>query len=414
MLFPIVSLFFISYPYFWIALRALYIVACPSFFSYTFCFSYLASILTSLTFWLTALIMITTPKKMSPFIICLLIILFIAFSSSNLIVFYFFFEASLIPTLIIVLGWGTQPERIQASFYLLIYTVSRRLPLLISMIYIFYNRGHLSSLMPNYFPSLWITIILAFLVKIPMYGVHLWLPKAHVEAPVAGSIILAGILLKLGGYGMILFSSLSPPASFFFSSFLMASSMWGAIVTSALCLRQTDIKALIAYSSVGHIALVIGGILSNTSWGWKGATIIMVAHGLSSPALFYIANSVYSSSGSRALILNKGAFNAVSPFIIMWCFLFSAANMAAPPFIRLPREIILLTRILSQSIFLASIIVVVSFLAGAYSMFLFSSLSHGRPVSCSTLKPLPSKDFSVLFFHFCPLALLTLKLSVFI
>jgi len=143
-------------------------------------------------------------------------------------------------------------------------------------------------------------------VKIPLYGVHLWLPKAHVEAPIAGSMILAAVLLKLGGYGIMRMMVLLDPLSKELAYPFIALALWGVIITGSICLRQTDLKSLIAYSSVSHIGLVAGGILIQTPWGFTGALVLMIAHGLASSALFCLANTNYERTHSRTIVLARG------------------------------------------------------------------------------------------------------------
>lgn len=324
------------------------------------------------------------PKIFSITVYTLTFILVEAYSTSNLFNFYILFEASLIPTLILVLSWGLQPERLQAGTYLILYIIVASLPLLFS-IFIIYNKNfHLNLFLPFWSAPVspkflivwWGFTLLPFLVKTPIYSVHLWLPKAHVEAPVAGSIILAGILLKLGSYGLFRLSAHFPQATLIWSTPILVLSLWGACIASILCLRQTDIKALIAYSSVSHIGLVTAGILTQTQWGWAGALLLVVAHGLASSGLFALANTVYETAHSRNLILLKGIIN-LFPVITIWWFLLSARNLGAPPSINILSEIILITATISFSSFTMLIISLIIILTTAYCLLLFSTTQYG-------------------------------------
>jgi len=240
-----------------------------------FCRSYLRSILIFLTLTLALLCLITTPyEKDGPYVLLLLSLIFVlvaCFSVRNVIMFYVCFEASLIPTLLLIIGWGYQPERIQAGTYIILYTVAASLPLLLLLLKSISEVGSSNILLmqdraytvPG---GLVIFLLIAFLVKLPIYRVHLWLPKAHVEAPLVGSMILAGILLKLGGYGLYLMSFIFSSSYKYCVIYLIISTrVWGGLVVTFMCLRQIDIKALVAYSSVRHIAIVSGGLILNTS-----------------------------------------------------------------------------------------------------------------------------------------------------
>ena len=341
----------------------------------------------------------------------LLYILLLCFSRVNIIIFYFFFEASLIPTLLLIIIWGYQPERLQAGTYLMLYTISASLPLLIGLLILVNHNGHLNILLLFHSlpltPSLsfiWsLQLSLAFLVKLPLYSTHLWLPKAHVEAPVAGSIILAGILLKLGVYGLLRIFSLFPliPQTLFF--FIMPLRILGAILTRFVCLRQTDFKALIAYSSVGHIGLVSGGVFSGFCWGWEGALTISIAHGLCSSGLFALANILYLTTNTRSLFLIKG-LQTYFPIMTLWWFLFSIGNIAAPPSLNLLAEILLISRTLASTSLSILPLIFLSFLAAGYSLFLYTSLHHGAPRK--QINPLlhhTPRNYSVMFLHLFPL-----------
>nr|YP_010728510.1 NADH dehydrogenase subunit 4 [Stictochironomus juncaii]WEF49751.1 NADH dehydrogenase subunit 4 [Stictochironomus juncaii] len=346
-------------------------------------------------------------------VLCLLILLILTFMSLNMFLFYIFFESSLIPTLFLIFGWGYQPERLQAGLYLLFYTLFASLPLLMALFFIFSEEFFLNFLFMKEFDLihllLYFFLTFAFLVKMPMFLVHLWLPKAHVEAPVSGSMILAGILLKLGGYGMIRVFPIILKVSLKMNIFWLILSLVGGSLVSLMCLRQIDLKSLVAYSSVAHMSLVIGGLMVLLSWGWGFSFSLMIAHGLCSSGLFFLVNLFYERLGSRSLLINKGMLSFM-PSISMWWFLLCSSNMAAPPSVNLLGEIGLLNSVVGWSKYAMLMLIFISFFSAAYSLYLYSYSQHGKFSSSNySFSFALNREYLILLLHWLPVNFLILK-----
>nr|QYK19572.1 NADH dehydrogenase subunit 4 [Thorichthys meeki]WRM53641.1 NADH dehydrogenase subunit 4 [Thorichthys meeki] len=347
------------------------------------------------------------------------IFLILAFSATELIMFYIMFEATLIPTLVIITRWGNQTERLNAGTYFLFYTLAGSLPLLVALLLLQNSSGTLSLLTLQFSPFInltsfadklwWAGCLLAFLVKMPLYGAHLWLPKAHVEAPIAGSMVLAAVLLKLGGYGMMRMMTMLEPLTKELSYPFIILALWGVIMTGSICLRQTDLKSLIAYSSVSHMGLVAAGILIQTPWGFTGALILMIAHGLTSSALFCLANTNYERTHSRTLLLARG-LQMILPLMTAWWFIASLANLALPPLPNLMGELMIITSLFSWSWWTIILTGAGTLITASYSLYMFLMTQRGPlPSHIMALTPTHSREHLLLTLHLFPLLLLILK-----
>nr|YP_009178628.1 NADH dehydrogenase subunit 4 [Paroedura picta]ALF04028.1 NADH dehydrogenase subunit 4 [Paroedura picta] len=339
--------------------------------------------------------------------------LILTFLMADLMMFYIMFEATLLPTLILITRWGGQAERLTAGTYFLFYTLVGSIPLLVAILKLYATNHHTSTLIltllqPHmHSPMLWLACMMALLVKMPLYGLHLWLPKAHVEAPIAGSMILAAVLLKLGGYGIIRLTTTLTPTTQAMYYPLIALALWGMVMACLTCLRHTDLKAIIAYSSVSHMGLVISATMINTPWSIGGAMVLMVAHGLTSSMLFCLANTNYERTHTRTLTLTRGS-QLMLPLMAMWWLSACLANMALPPTINLLSELMVISSLFnwaSTTIFLTA---PTTLITATYSLYIFITLQRNKTTMNTPTKPITTREHLLMALHMLPLISLTL------
>lgn len=336
----------------------------------------------------------------------------------DLLLFYIFFESVLIPMFLIVGIWGSRERKILAAYYFFLYTLLGSVLMLLSILYIYYQVGTTDyevlltfSFSPLEQKFLWFTFFLAFAGKVPMIPLHLWLPEAHVEAPTAGSVILAGILLKLGTYGFIRFSlPLFPKASFFFTPLVYSIAVTGIIYTSFTAIRQTDFKRIIAYTSIAHMNLVILGIFSFNNVGIEGAILQSLSHGFVASALFLVIGVVYDRYRTR-IVQYYGGLASVMPIYIFIFLFFTMANISFPGTSSFVGEFLLLAgsfKVNSSITFLGATGVIIG---GAYSLWLFNRIAYGNLKTQYTTEflDLTPREFVV----FLPLILGTLVLGIY-
>nr|YP_009111971.1 NADH dehydrogenase subunit 4 [Botaurus stellaris]AHN95870.1 NADH dehydrogenase subunit 4 [Botaurus stellaris] len=390
----------------------------------------ISSPLLILSYWLLPLTILASQNHLQhepttrerTFIMTLIMIqpfIILAFSATELMLFYISFEATLIPTLILITRWGDQPERLSAGIYLLFYTLISSLPLLVTILHLHAQIGtlHLTMLKlthptpttpwAHFLSSL--ALLMAFMVKAPLYGLHLWLPKARVEAPIAGSMLLAALLLKLGGYGIMRITLLTGPISNHLYYPFLTLALWGALMTSSICLRQTDLKSLIAYSSVSHMGLVIAAGMIQTHWSFSGAMTLMISHGLTSSMLFCLANTNYERTHSRILLLTRG-LQPLLPLMATWWLLANLTNMALPPTTNLMAELTIMIALFNWSTPTILLTGAASLLTASYTLFMLLTTQRGPlPNYITSIQNSNTREHLLMTLHIIPMLLLILK-----
>uniref|UniRef100_UPI0030FEC10E NADH dehydrogenase subunit 4 n=1 Tax=Neoseiulus chebalingensis TaxID=3061192 RepID=UPI0030FEC10E len=344
--------------------------------------------------------------------------LMMCFLVNNILLFYIFFEFSLVPLIFLILMKGGSIERFMASVYLFMYTFFSSLFFLGFMLML--GGGSMSDiclvniLLFHKWESFYcLFLFFVFFVKMPLYGVHMWLPKAHVEAPVEGSMILAAVLLKLGCFGInriFMWLNMYMYKNLFF--FFMVFSAMSSLYISLICLRQTDVKLMIAYSSISHMGLLLGGLLSLSKLGMVGMVGMALSHGFCSSALFYLGNMCYERCKTRNLFLFKGLFYYY-PFLSFFWLVFCVFNMGAPFSVNFFSEIFLVLCFLNKTIGFSLVLCLILFMTVCYSLNMYLRVSHGNLLMMNFMMKESHLDFFILFGHLLFLLIWGFKLSYF-
>ena len=362
----------------------------------------------------------TIEKRLKEYMIAFLLLeVFMVgvFVSLDIVLFYVFFEAGLIPMFIIIGVWGGK-DRVYASYKFFLYTLLGSVLMLLAIMAMYWQAGttDITELLAYNFPAhmqtwLWLAFFASFAVKMPMWPVHTWLPDAHVQAPTAGSVILAGVLLKLGGYGFIRFSlAMFPLASDYFAPFVFALSVIAIIYTSLVAMMQDDIKKLIAYSSVAHMGYVTMGIFAANAQGLQGAIFQMLSHGIVSGALFLCVGVVYDRLHTREISAYGGLVNNMPKYAVAF-MIFTMANVGLPGTSGFVGEIMTLLGAFRANTWVAFFATTGVILSASYALWLYRRVIFGalEKESLKSLLDLSGREKALLY----PLVILTIFFGVY-
>lgn len=322
-------------------------------------------------------------------------LLLLIFSCLDLLAFYVFFEAILIPMYLLIGLWGSRERKIRAVYLFFFYTLVGSLLMLVGILYIYskfgtFNLEFLFACKLTFEEQcwLWLAFFFSFASKVPLFPFHIWLPEAHVEAPTVGSVLLAGIMLKLGIYGFIRFSlTLFPDGCLFFSPFVYWLCTTGIVYTSLSAIRQTDLKRIVAYSSIAHMNLVVLGVFSFNIIGLEGSVLQSISHGFVSSAMFLLVGMLYEKYHSRTLYYYGGLAHTM-PIYSVLLFFFTIANIAVPGTSSFVGEFILLLGVYKTNIICCVLGALSIILCGVYSLWTYNRIIFGN------LKTIHSTEFS--------------------
>lgn len=336
----------------------------------------------------------------------------------DLLIFYIFFESVLIPMYLIIGIWGSRERKVRAAYFFFLYTLLGSVMMLLGVLYIYFQVGTtdyetLLTVSLTFYEQklIWVSFFASFATKVPMVPAHIWLPEAHVEAPTSGSVILAGVLLKLGTYGLIRFSfPILPEACFFFTPLVFSISVIGILYTSFTAIRQTDFKRIVAYTSVAHMNLVIVGLFCFNNNSLEGALLQSISHGFVASALFLIIGVVYERHHTRMIKYYGGLVHVMPLYVFIFLF-FTMANIGLPGTGSFIGEFLILLGIYNLNTSIAFFSATGMVLGGCYSLWLFNRISYGNIKSQYLIffKDINKREFLILL----PLILGTLLMGLY-